>query len=116
LLDYFAVDVSGRDFAPGKPHPEMFLTAVDELSIEPEGAAVPEDATAGGEAAKAGKVTANGIARAGDVQLRTGAGADLVVTSLDQVDLVALAAGRLARRPPVPEPDPDGRANPKGHS
>ena len=27
LLDYFDADVSGRDFAHGKPHPDMFLAA-----------------------------------------------------------------------------------------
>jgi beta-phosphoglucomutase-like phosphatase (HAD superfamily) len=27
LLDFFDADVSGRDFAHGKPHPEMFLAA-----------------------------------------------------------------------------------------
>ena len=27
LLDYFDADVSGRDFAHGKPDPEIFLTA-----------------------------------------------------------------------------------------
>ena len=35
LLDYFDVDVSGRDFAHGKPDPEMFLTAAHELGVEP---------------------------------------------------------------------------------
>ena len=30
LLDYFDVDVSGRDFAHGKPDPEIFLTATHE--------------------------------------------------------------------------------------
>ena len=36
LLDYFDVDVSGRDFAHGKPDPEMFLTAAHELGVAPE--------------------------------------------------------------------------------
>jgi FMN phosphatase YigB (HAD superfamily) len=54
LLDYFDVDVSGRDFAHGKPHPEMFLTADRELGVAPAAAIVIEDAVAGIEAAKAG--------------------------------------------------------------
>ena len=33
LLDYFDVDVSGRDFARGKPDPAIFLTAARELGV-----------------------------------------------------------------------------------
>jgi beta-phosphoglucomutase len=95
LLDYFDVDVSGRDFAHGKPHPEMFLTAARELGVAPEVAIVMEDAAAGIEAAKAGRMAGIGIARADDADLLSAAGADIVVTTLDDVDLGALADGRL---------------------
>jgi beta-phosphoglucomutase len=98
LLDFFDADVSGRDFAHGKPHPEMFLTAAAELRVEPAAAVVLEDATAGVEAAKAGAMGAIGIARADDADLLAAAGADVVVHSLDEVDLGALAEGRLARK------------------
>ena len=98
LLDYFDTDVSGRDFAHGKPDPEIFLTAAHELSVEPRYAMVIEDASAGVQAAKAGGMAAIGIARADDTHLLTAAGADLVVTTLDDVDTIALAEGRLARR------------------
>jgi beta-phosphoglucomutase-like phosphatase (HAD superfamily) len=98
LLDYFDADVSGRDFAHGKPDPEIFLTAAHELSVEPRYAMVIEDASAGVQAAKAGGMAAIGIARADDTNLLTAAGADLVVTTLDDVDTIALAEGRLARR------------------
>jgi beta-phosphoglucomutase-like phosphatase (HAD superfamily) len=98
LLDYFDADVSGRDFAHGKPDPEIFLTAARELGIEPRDAMVLEDASAGVEAAKAGGMTAIGIARAGDAELLATAGADLVVTTLDDVDTAALAGGRLVTR------------------
>ena len=59
---------------------------------------VIEDAAAGVEAAKAGDMAAIGIARADDADLLTGAGADIVVTTLDEVDRSALAAGRLAMK------------------
>jgi beta-phosphoglucomutase len=98
LLDYFDADVSGRDFAHGKPDPEIFLTAARELGVEPRDAMVLEDASAGIEAAKAGGMTAIGIARAGDADLLATAGADLVVTTLDDVDTTALADGRLVTR------------------
>ena len=98
LLDYFDADVSGRDFAHGKPDPEIFLTAARELGVEPRQAMVIEDASAGVQAAKAGDMAAIGIARADDADLLAAAGADLVVTTLDDVDTTALAEGRLAAR------------------
>jgi beta-phosphoglucomutase len=101
LLDVFDADVSGRDFAHGKPHPEMFLTAADELGVDPPEAIVIEDAVAGVEAAKAGGMAAIGVARADDADLLAAAGADIVVPSLDEVDVEALVDGRLARRAPA---------------
>lgn len=101
LLDYFDADVSGRDFAHGKPDPEMFLTAAHELGVDPEAAIVMEDAPAGVEAAKAGAMGAIGIARRDDAELLAAAGADIVVKTLDEVDLAALSQGRLAIRPAV---------------
>jgi len=98
LLDYFDADVSGRDFAHGKPDPEIFLTAAHELDVEPRHAIVIEDASAGVQAAKAGDMAAIGIARADDADLLAAAHADLVVTSLDDVDTTALSEGRLAAR------------------
>ena len=99
LLDFFDANVSGRDFQHGKPHPEMFLTAAQELGVAPERSLVLEDAPAGVEAAKAGRMAAIGIARGDDVDLRADAGADVVVAALDDVDLSALSDGRLAAKP-----------------
>ena len=98
LLDYFDVDVSGRDFARGKPDPEIFLTAAHELGVEPRYAMVIEDASSGVQAAKAGGMAAIGISRADDAGLLAAAGADLVVTSLDDVDRDALTRGELTTR------------------
>jgi beta-phosphoglucomutase-like phosphatase (HAD superfamily) len=98
LLDYFDADVSGRDFAHGKPDPEIFLTAAHELGVEPRYAMVLEDASAGVQAAKAGGMAAIGIARGDDADLLAAAHADLVVTTLDDVDIAALAEGRLTTR------------------
>jgi beta-phosphoglucomutase-like phosphatase (HAD superfamily) len=98
LLDYFDADLSGRDFAHGKPDPEIFLAAARELGVEPGHAVVLEDAPAGVQAAKAGSMAAIGIARADDTQLLAAAGADIIVTTLDDVDMATLAAGRLVKR------------------
>jgi beta-phosphoglucomutase len=97
LLDCLDADVSGRDFARGKPDPEIFLAAAEELGVPPPEAIVIEDAPAGVEAAKAGELAAIGVARADDADLLAEAGADIVVTTLDDVDLAALADGRLAK-------------------
>ena len=86
LLDLLDVDISGRTFKQGKPHPEIFLTACRELGVAPRSCFVVEDAVAGVTAAKAGGMAALGIARLDDTQLLTDAGADLVVTTLDDVD------------------------------
>ena len=99
LLAAFDVDISGRHFERGKPHPEIFLTAAQELGIEPCAAFVIEDAVSGVQAAKAGAFAALGLARHDDAALLAAADADVVVASLDEIDLGAVAEGRLARRP-----------------
>src|SRR5829696_2527065 len=97
LLDTLNANVSGRDFAQGKPHPEIFLTAAEEAGVSPAEAFVVEDAANGVQAAKAGDMAALGLARADDEELLAGANADLVVTTLDDVSLEALTAGHLER-------------------
>ncbi len=97
LLDIFDADVSGRDFERGKPHPDMFLAAAEELGVEPAHAFVIEDASSGVAAAKAGGMAGLGVARFDDEDLLAGAGADIVVTSLDEIDVAELQRGRLAR-------------------
>jgi beta-phosphoglucomutase len=98
LLAFFDADVSGRDFARGKPDPEIFLTAAAELGTAPDVSFVVEDAVSGIQAAKAGNTAALGVARAGDSEALTKADADLVVTSLDEVDVGRLATGVLAAK------------------
>jgi len=95
LLDILDANVSGRDFERGKPHPEIFLTAAEELGVPPGECFVVEDAANGVQAAKAGNMAALGLARAEDEELLVAANADLVVTTLDDVSLDALYEGRL---------------------
>jgi beta-phosphoglucomutase-like phosphatase (HAD superfamily) len=98
LVDLFDADLSGRDFEHGKPDPEIFVTSAGELRVAPEHCFVVEDAVSGVQAAKAGGMAALGVARADDRELLEGANAALVVTSLDEVDIEALATHRLVRR------------------
>jgi HAD superfamily hydrolase (TIGR01509 family) len=96
LHDVFSVNVCGRDLRHGKPSPEIFLLAATELQVPPEHCFVAEDATAGIEAACAGGMTALGVARLGDTLPLRAAGADLVVSSLDEINIDALADGQLS--------------------
>jgi beta-phosphoglucomutase len=98
LLDVFSANVCGRDLPQGKPNPAIFLLAAREMRVAPAHCFVVEDAPAGIEAARAGRMTALGVARLGDTSLLRTAGADLVVTSLDEIATDELADGRLCRR------------------
>jgi beta-phosphoglucomutase-like phosphatase (HAD superfamily) len=101
LLDLLDVDVSGRTFKQGKPHPEIFLTACRDLGAAPRSCFVAEDAVSGVTVAKASGMAALGSARLEDTQLLTHAGADLLVTTLDDVDRGSLRGGGLVRVAPV---------------
>jgi trehalose/maltose hydrolase-like predicted phosphorylase/beta-phosphoglucomutase-like phosphatase (HAD superfamily) len=98
LEELFDIDISGRDFARGKPDPMIFLTAAEELGLSPEVCFVIEDASSGVQAAKAGGFAAIGVARLGDQQQLADSGADLVVDTLDDVSLPAVIEGRLQER------------------
>jgi len=97
LQELFDADISGRDFPRGKPDPMIFLTAAQELGVPPTSCFVVEDATSGVQAAKAGQMAGLGVARMHDQALLNQAGADLVVTALDEVAVNALDRGRLER-------------------
>lgn len=87
MLDLFDANVCGRDFAHGKPHPEIFLSAAAELGLAPEDCFVVEDAVSGVYAASAAGMVSVGVARLGDEAQLRAAGATLVVTSLDDFAL-----------------------------
>ncbi|BAU89183.1 HAD-superfamily hydrolase [Methylorubrum populi] len=98
LLSLFDADVSGRDVPRGKPDPALFLLAASAVGASPNRCLVVEDAPAGIRAAKAGGMAGLGIARLGDAALLRAAGADLVLTSLDQLDVSAVPSGVLRPR------------------
>lgn len=98
LREVFDADVSGCPVERGKPAPDLFLMAAAAVGAQPEGCVVVEDASAGVRAAKAGGMAAVGVARADDSADLDRAGADLVVVSLDEVDVDALVSGRPVRR------------------
>jgi len=97
LLAAFDADTSGRHFEHGKPAPDIFLAAASELGVDPKDAFVIEDAVSGIQAAKAGRFAGLGVARADDEAALAGADADIVVTTLDEIDVSGLTERRLAR-------------------
>lgn len=71
---------------PGKPEPDTFLRAATLLGVEPARAVVVEDATSGVAAGAAGRFgLVIGVDRGAGADALTEAGADLVVTDLDEV-------------------------------
>jgi len=98
LLEVFSANVCGRDLRQGKPSPEIFLLAAAELGIVPARCFVVEDAPVGIRAARAGGMTALGVARQHDGALLRAEGAELVVSSLDEIAVGELAHGCLRRR------------------
>lgn len=90
ILDRFPVRIDGvvaaAESIPGKPAPDTFLEAVRRLGTEPSRAVVIEDAVAGVEAGVAGGFGAViGVARHGDGEALSNAGADVVVDDLAEL-------------------------------
>lgn len=95
LLSLFDANLSGHEVPRGKPDPALFLLSADAVHMPPGECVVVEDAPAGVRAANAGGMASLGIARLHDEALLEEAGAGLVVTSLDDVDIPALTHGEL---------------------
>lgn len=87
--NYFSAVVSAEDVKRGKPDPEIFLLAALRLGVLPEHCLVIEDAVAGVSAAKAAGMTCLAVTTTRDRQSL--AEADLVVRSLEHVDLATVA-------------------------
>lgn len=85
LIHLFDALVDGNKVTKSKPDPEVFLVGAKELNVSPEQCVVFEDAIAGVQAAKAGKMKAVGIGKA-DVLTE----ADIVVAGLNEMTIEKL--------------------------
>lgn len=97
LSGFFDVVVDGARAAElglaGKPDPATFLTAANELGVDPARVAVVEDSVAGVQAARRGGFgLLVGVARTGHRAELEAAGAHVVVEDVSQLDLGALRA------------------------
>jgi beta-phosphoglucomutase len=79
LRQRFRVVVTGDEVESGKPNPELFLRAAQDLQIDPTELVVLEDAFSGVKAAKAAGMRCVGIAQADGASILFDAGADHVV-------------------------------------
>jgi beta-phosphoglucomutase len=90
LKRYLSVLVSGETVPRGKPAPDTFLAAAEALDVRPEYCVVIEDAVAGVEAAHAAGMRC--IAVAGNRDLSGLRRAELMVKTLEEVDVEAIRA------------------------
>ncbi len=88
LRRYLSVLVSGETVPHGKPAPDVFLKAAEELKVEPTKCLVIEDAVAGVEAAHAGGMRC--IAVAGERDLPGLRKAEMVVRDLREVTVARI--------------------------
>jgi HAD superfamily hydrolase (TIGR01509 family) len=86
----FDVIISGETVTRGKPDPEAFLKAAEGMALLPYRCLVIEDAPAGISAAKRAEMKAIGVTNT--VPGEKLSSADLVVGSLEEVDLKTIAA------------------------
>jgi beta-phosphoglucomutase family hydrolase len=78
--------VAAEQHLGGKPAPDMFLFAAEQLGVLPQHAAVFEDAAAGVQAARAGSFGwAVGVDRGGNADALWAKGADVVVRDLEEL-------------------------------
>ncbi|MGO1192436.1 MAG: beta-phosphoglucomutase family hydrolase [Nesterenkonia sp.] len=87
LIDAFDVIVDGTDAQQlglaGKPQPDMFLYAADQLGVEPQDSIVVEDAVSGVQAARSGNFgMVVGVDHGEDAPRLKRGGADVVVSDL----------------------------------
>jgi HAD superfamily hydrolase (TIGR01509 family) len=85
MKDLFDANVCGIDLPRGKPDPAIFLAAAAALGLPPADCLVFEDSPAGARAARAGGMACVGVARLDDADALRAAGADPVVTTLDDI-------------------------------
>jgi beta-phosphoglucomutase family hydrolase len=100
----FDARVDGRDAValglPGKPAPDTFLEAAQQLGALPKRIVVIEDAIAGVAAARAGDFGVFiGIDRTGHATDLQAAGADIVVADASEIELVTIGGAAHAAPP-----------------
>ncbi|MGH8065064.1 MAG: trehalose-phosphatase [Candidatus Entotheonellia bacterium] len=92
LSDLFDIRVDGRDIEcfelKGKPAPDIFLKAAEQLGVPPERTVIVEDSIAGVEAGRNGRfAVVIGVAMQGNQSTLQAHGADVVVADLREIGI-----------------------------
>jgi beta-phosphoglucomutase family hydrolase len=88
--DWFTAIVTAEDVSHGKPDPEVFLTAAEQIGLDPNLCVVFEDAFVGIEAAHRGGMKVVAVATTNRIE--TLQAADLAVHRLDELSVEQVAA------------------------
>ncbi|MCK9446689.1 HAD family phosphatase [bacterium] len=88
LKSFFEIIVSAEKVKKGKPDPETYLKAAEELNLKPEECMVIEDAPNGIAAAKNGGIRCIAIASTHDKSELTQA--DMIIDSFDELNVLEL--------------------------
>ncbi|HDO25067.1 MAG TPA: HAD family hydrolase [Nitrospirae bacterium] len=83
IIKLLVAEINGSDITKGKPHPQIFLMAADEMGLKPKNCVVFEDAILGVRAAKRAKMLCVGIDRHNDPQRLKEA--DIIVSDLKEI-------------------------------
>lgn len=97
MRDAFGLIVDGSEVVHGKPDPEAYLVTARRLGVAPEACLVFEDSHVGVVAAKRAGMICIAVRNPGAQTRQDLSAADLIVESLRELDLSALAA-RSARK------------------
>jgi beta-phosphoglucomutase family hydrolase len=108
LLPLFGTRIDGVVSAElglkGKPEPDIFTTACDQLGVPYNRAGIVEDAVSGVQAGRNGGFgLVLGIAREGNSQELLANGADLVVTDMAEIDLQTIDSWFASHPGPTPQ-------------
>lgn len=85
VRDLFSVIVQGGEVSRGKPAPDIYLRAADELGVEPCACVVFEDSSAGVESAKRAGMICIGLDTALSAAELTSAHADFVISDFREI-------------------------------
>lgn len=100
LRDLFAAIVDGSEVMQGKPDPEAYIVTASLLAVKPEECVVFEDSTVGVQAAKAAGMFCIAVRNPGAQIRQNLSGADVVIDSLEELDLRWFASVSKARSAP----------------
>ena len=90
IEDIIDTSISGSDVTHGKPHPEIFTTAVERMGLKPKECIVFEDAVNGMKAGAAAGCKCIGILTTATAEMLTGAGASICVNDFTELSMTQL--------------------------